>query len=307
MPHNADLVKRLYQGTLLVMLTPSSSPNWLVADDERGAFIWRIHSEVTRGVGGNPLLRLGFAARISIVRRIELMGEGSWDGGQVVYMAARFFFCKPLAGFDDFTVGAVLIRGPGAFGVPSSDPGGAGPLELWAEVAECMAQSVVRMVFVLADPPTNVRQPTWRLQHALRVCLASSGVAEHSDVTAIGEAYGRSVQMLAVGRCAGFDGELVTEAASDLGRMGQGTWRYNAGQEPASVRGTLDHFLPPGRVKYLLPDESGLEGGFFSVWLRGDARRSAAGEEQRVARAKARGRRYGKGKGAGRGKGRGRL
>ena len=276
---NAADIKRLYVGSLLVVLT-HDAPTWLEADDERSAFVWRMADAepCTRGSGGPPGLRLAFAARISVVREISVVGQGSGEGGAVKYVAVQFTYVQATAGFETFTIGVVLVRGLA----------GAGSREFWREVAECMCQNAVRLVLVIAEPQTNVREHARRLAMVTRAAMESSAVAESSEVRHVAAAYGEPVQVLALGRVAGFDGPLATPSAVAEGRMPHSAWRRESRTEPASVRGTVDHLLPPAIAKYQVHDPADMEGAFFSVWFRGDDRRSAAGDERRRNRQAAR-------------------
>ena len=297
MEANAADIKRLHVGSLLVVLT-HDAPTWLEADDERSAFVWRMADAepCTRGSGGPPGLRLAFAARISVVREISIRGRGVGEGGAVEYVAVQFTYVQAHAGFDTFAIGIVLVRGAGA-----------GSREFWREVAECMCMNAVRVVLVIAEPQTNVGEHARRFAMVTRGVMESSAVAESSEVRHVASAYGESMQVLALGRVAGFDGALVTPSAVAEGRMPQSAWRRESRTEPASVRGTVDHLLPPAIAKYQVHDPADMEGAFFSVWFRGDDRRSAAGEERRRHRQAARMVLHRGGRGRQRGRGRGNV
>ena len=88
-----------------------------------------------------------------------------------------------------------------------------------------------------------------------------------------------SVQMLALGRISGFDGDLVASSAVAEGErpLQQAAWKAAVLQDPMDYQDTFQMLLPPIKTKYAQ------DGNSIVVWMKGVTVRS---HEARVAREK---------------------
>ena len=247
--------------TAICVVRSSEDPDWLndvAAQDEhcRGGFTY------CRGAG-----ELCFAARAIFVKDMHILGEGAnrHEAGLTAglqWLAARVTPHKPIAGLTTLNVGAILI--------------GKGPEHLSQrqihDVAESLADSAVRVVMMIADPPRDIRGDGEKIVDCLRW-----GCVPQRTALQIGEAFHNSVQLLVIGRNSGFEGDLSVSSAVAERPLTRGQWKQTMNAVPRhSLQGTLEMLLPPIRTKIA-------SGVFCSVWFQGVIRRKVASKVQRNA------------------------
>ena len=283
LPEDQPFLCQLSWSSILVAVTPDEpEPAWVRSqEDDRGSFQWctcRLRTRIHGGGWGTheeEFLRLAFSARVSFVHHIQLRQEGASPCGFFQWAAARIVLVAPQAGMSEITVGAVLI----------GDTRGMGARAVWQMVAEFMVEHEARVVVLIRCPAGNIYEAARRFLVLTRSALQASTVVEYREARLAASAYGESVQFLVLGRACGFDGALATASAIAEERVAHVRWRRIARTTPQELQGTLDFILPMCIIKYVVQHESGIEGRFASVWLRGDSRRSEEAVARRAERA----------------------
>ena len=273
---SGPVLEQLTWSSLLAVVTVGP-PRWLEATDERSAFHWA-RSEVDAKV------QLAFAARISFAGRMNILGEGVDRANAVQWAVGRFDLATPTAGLSSLAVGAVLVG-------PSASSAVGGPRHLWQAVAADMILHGARIVMLISCPSHPLIEHARRLHVVLKAELHASTAVECKEVRHVAMAFGSSVQILALGRVAGFDGALATTSAVAETRVKHSRWRRLARQCLERHQGTLDMILPLASSKYVCADDEFLpsgEGELACVWLKGDSRRSAESVVRRNRRTLAR-------------------
>ena len=256
-------VPKLSHRSLLVIVCSGDSHFF----DDGALYHERINWGWKRGVGD-----LSFAARFPFMQNIHILDEGASYDKSVQWIVGRFTLSKTTAALSVLSVGAVLLR-EAAWRVDRESR------RMWQDLADGIIENGARVIYLLAEPYSNIEFLGDRLTDLLKATLRSSARAQCKEVQVMGGAFGESVQVLLIGEYSSFayKTQLTVRRPPRVGdgnlRMQHILWKQRVLGYPMSTQGTLDMLLPPLRL-YTMP-------GLMSVWFQGNQPRSDVARERR--------------------------
>ena len=283
-----EFLPKLPWSSMLVVVT-STNPVWVAeawAPEQQDKFHYQecaIGPDRWRGLsshpwsrspaGGGELFHLAFAARQSFAPHINIVADEVVDSGKLRWAAAQFVFQRVTSGLSSLCIGCVLAQSVD-LDVNTSR---------LDHIASTLVEMHVRLIYVASTPLVDVEAFAHRLVARLERCISTSALAECCEVFRVASAYGASVQIIVLGRTAGFDGQLLQ--CVDLeqrGKLNKSVWKERVHQS-GSLQGTLDMILPPATCKYLcrLGED---DGAFAGLWFKGHERRKEGRTQERNAR-----------------------